>query len=53
MQTKRRTGRGRGGRAHGTLSPEDGALRPAPDRPGLGLDVKWVDAAEYRVHGPG
>lgn len=37
----------------GTLSPEGGALRPAPDRPGLGLDVRWADAAEYRVHGPG
>jgi hypothetical protein len=36
----------------GTLSPEGGALRPDPGRPGLGLDVKWADAAEYRVHGP-
>ncbi|WP_433147782.1 enolase C-terminal domain-like protein [Actinomadura nitritigenes] len=36
----------------GTLSPEGGALRPDPDRPGLGLDVKWADAARYRVHGP-
>ncbi|MER6813028.1 enolase C-terminal domain-like protein [Spirillospora sp. NPDC000708] len=36
----------------GTLSPEGGALRPDPDRPGLGLDVKWADAAKYRVHGP-
>ncbi|MDL4815545.1 enolase C-terminal domain-like protein [Actinomadura opuntiae] len=35
----------------GTLSPEDGALRPAADRPGLGLEVKWTDAAKYRVHG--
>ncbi|HEU5027635.1 MAG TPA: enolase C-terminal domain-like protein [Spirillospora sp.] len=35
----------------GTLSPEGGALRPAPDRPGLGLDVKWADAAKYQVHG--
>lgn len=36
----------------GTLGPEGGALRPDPDRPGLGLDVKWADAAKYRVHGP-
>ncbi|GAA0264578.1 enolase C-terminal domain-like protein [Actinomadura nitritigenes] len=36
----------------GTLSPEGGALRPDPDRPGLGLDVKWADAGRYRVHGP-
>ncbi|XRQ08803.1 enolase C-terminal domain-like protein [Actinomadura welshii] len=35
----------------GTLSPAGGALRPAPDRPGLGLDVKWADAEPYRVHG--
>ncbi|MGI5326066.1 enolase C-terminal domain-like protein [Actinomadura nitritigenes] len=36
----------------GTLGPEGGALRPDPDRPGLGLDVKWAAAAKYRVHGP-
>lgn len=36
----------------GTLSPQDGDLRPAPDRPGLGPRVKWADAEPYRVHGP-
>ncbi|MDX3191780.1 enolase C-terminal domain-like protein [Streptomyces sp. MN03-5084-2B] len=35
----------------GVLSPEDGALRPDPGRPGLGLAVKWPDAEPYRVHG--
>ncbi|MFC6886977.1 MULTISPECIES: enolase C-terminal domain-like protein [Actinomadura] len=35
----------------GTLAPLGGALRPDPDRPGLGLDVKWPDAEPYRVHG--
>lgn len=35
----------------GNLSPADGALRPAADRPGLGLEVKWDDAEPYRVHG--
>lgn len=35
----------------GTLSPADGALRPAADRPGLGLEVKWDDAEPCRVHG--
>ncbi|GGV39457.1 mandelate racemase [Actinomadura cremea] len=35
----------------GTLSPAGGSLRPAPDRPGLGLEVKWGDAERYRVHG--
>ena len=35
----------------GTLSPAGGSLRPAPDRPGLGLEVKWADAEPYRVHG--
>jgi L-alanine-DL-glutamate epimerase-like enolase superfamily enzyme len=35
----------------GTLSPEGGALHPDPGRPGLGLDVKWVDVEPYRVHG--
>lgn len=29
----------------------DGALRPDPSRPGLGLDVKWPDAEPYRVYG--
>jgi L-alanine-DL-glutamate epimerase-like enolase superfamily enzyme len=36
----------------GNLSPAGGALRPDPDRPGLGLDVKWADLRPYRVHGP-
>jgi L-alanine-DL-glutamate epimerase-like enolase superfamily enzyme len=35
----------------GNLSPADGALRPAADRPGLGLEDKWDDAEPYRVHG--
>lgn len=35
----------------GTLSPDGGALRPDPSRPGLGLDVKWPDAERYRVYG--
>ncbi|WP_433469928.1 enolase C-terminal domain-like protein [Spirillospora sp. CA-128828] len=35
----------------GTLNPVDGALRPAADRPGLGLAVRWDDAEPYRVHG--
>jgi L-alanine-DL-glutamate epimerase-like enolase superfamily enzyme len=35
----------------GNLSPAGGVLRPAADRPGLGLDVKWGDAEPYRVHG--
>jgi hypothetical protein len=33
----------------GVLSPADGALRPDPARPGLGLEVKWTDLDEYRV----
>jgi L-alanine-DL-glutamate epimerase-like enolase superfamily enzyme len=36
----------------GTPRPVGGALRPDPDRPGLGLDVKWADLRPYRVHGP-
>jgi L-alanine-DL-glutamate epimerase-like enolase superfamily enzyme len=36
----------------GTLTPVRGALRPDPDRPGLGLDVKWADLRPHRVHGP-
>ena len=32
----------------GTLHPEGGALRPDPERPGLGLDVKWPDLERYR-----
>jgi L-alanine-DL-glutamate epimerase-like enolase superfamily enzyme len=35
----------------GTLSPDGGALRPDPGRPGLGLEVKWPDAERYRVYG--
>ncbi|MFF0837620.1 MULTISPECIES: enolase C-terminal domain-like protein [unclassified Streptomyces] len=35
----------------GTLTPEDGALRPDPGRPGLGLEVKWPDAERHRVYG--
>ena len=35
----------------GTLSPADGALVPARDRPGLGLEVRWADAEPYRIHG--
>ena len=35
----------------GTLSPQGGALRPDPARPGLGLDVRWPDLEPYRVHG--
>jgi L-alanine-DL-glutamate epimerase-like enolase superfamily enzyme len=35
----------------GTLSPEDGALRPDTSRPGLGLDVRWADAEPYRTYG--
>jgi L-alanine-DL-glutamate epimerase-like enolase superfamily enzyme len=36
----------------GTLSPDGGALHPALDRPGLGLEVKWADAEPYRTYGP-
>ncbi|MFE1029030.1 enolase C-terminal domain-like protein [Streptomyces sp. NPDC058818] len=35
----------------GVLSPDGGALRPDTGRPGLGLEVKWADAEQYRVHG--
>ncbi|MFC7882032.1 enolase C-terminal domain-like protein [Streptomyces sp. NPDC057376] len=35
----------------GTLSPDGGALRPDPGRPGLGLDVRWPDAEPYRTYG--
>ncbi|MEU4038931.1 enolase C-terminal domain-like protein [Streptomyces collinus] len=35
----------------GTLSPDGGALRPDPGRPGLGLEIKWPDAERYRVYG--
>ncbi len=33
----------------GTLEPEGGCLRPDPDRPGLGLELKRADAAQYAV----
>jgi L-alanine-DL-glutamate epimerase-like enolase superfamily enzyme len=33
----------------GTLTPRDGVLRPDSDRPGLGLELKRVDAEAYRV----
>ena len=35
----------------GTLSPDGGALRPDPGRPGHGLEVRWADLERYRVHG--
>ncbi|MGC9665429.1 enolase C-terminal domain-like protein [Planosporangium sp. 12N6] len=35
----------------GTLTPRDGALWPDPERPGLGLEVRWADAERYRVYG--
>lgn len=31
----------------GALSPSDGALRPDPARPGLGIDLKARDAEEF------
>jgi L-alanine-DL-glutamate epimerase-like enolase superfamily enzyme len=31
----------------GVLSPEDGALTPASDRPGLGLELRRADAERY------
>jgi hypothetical protein len=33
----------------GALAPVDGALRPDPTRPGLGLEFKHADAAAYAV----
>ena len=33
----------------GALTPEDGALRPDPSRPGLGLEFKRKDAARFAV----
>ncbi|MBJ7593960.1 MAG: mandelate racemase [Candidatus Dormibacteraeota bacterium] len=33
----------------GVLKPEGGALRPADDRPGIGLSLKEADAAPFRV----
>ncbi|NJC72292.1 mandelate racemase [Planosporangium thailandense] len=35
----------------GALTPRDGALWPDPQRPGLGLAVRWADAERYRVYG--
>jgi L-alanine-DL-glutamate epimerase-like enolase superfamily enzyme len=32
----------------GTLDPQGGALAPDPDQPGLGLQLKTVDAEQYR-----
>ncbi|GAA5113833.1 enolase C-terminal domain-like protein [Haloechinothrix salitolerans] len=36
----------------GVLTPDGGVLRPDPDRPGLGLTVRWPDVEPYRVWGP-
>jgi L-alanine-DL-glutamate epimerase-like enolase superfamily enzyme len=33
----------------GVLEPEEGALRPASDTPGLGLELRRQDAERYRV----
>ncbi len=33
----------------GVLEPTSGALVPAPDRPGLGLELRRADAERYRV----
>ncbi len=33
----------------GALRPQDGALRPDPSRPGLGLELKVADAQRYQV----
>jgi L-alanine-DL-glutamate epimerase-like enolase superfamily enzyme len=33
----------------GTLDPEGGALRPDPDRPGLGIELKRADAERWAV----
>ncbi len=35
----------------GVLRPDGGALHPSPDRPGLGVEVKWADLEPYRVYG--
>ena len=32
----------------GVLEPVGGALRPDPDRPGLGIELKHADAEQYR-----
>jgi hypothetical protein len=33
------------------LLPANGALRPDPGRPGLGLEARWPDLEPYRVYG--
>jgi L-alanine-DL-glutamate epimerase-like enolase superfamily enzyme len=33
----------------GTLDPAGGVIRPAPDRPGLGLTIRAADAEKYRT----
>jgi len=33
----------------GTLDPAGGVIRPAPDRPGLGLEFRAADAEKYRA----
>jgi L-alanine-DL-glutamate epimerase-like enolase superfamily enzyme len=33
-----------------TLPVTEGALQPDPDRPGLGLEVRWADLEAYRVY---
>ncbi len=33
----------------GVPGPEGGALRPDPERPGLGVEVRWADLEPYRV----
>ena len=33
----------------GTLDPAGGVIRPAPDRPGLGLEFRAADAEKYRT----
>ena len=35
----------------GALEPDGGALRPDPDRPGLGLELKRADAERFRCRG--
>jgi L-alanine-DL-glutamate epimerase-like enolase superfamily enzyme len=37
----------------GTLEPDDGALRPDPDRPGLGLELKRADGERFRFRRAG
>jgi hypothetical protein len=35
----------------GAVRPVNGALRPDPDRPGLGLEFKQKDAEPFQVWG--